>query len=282
MTGNHLIDCRGLMCLLCGLMLVVGFAERASADPPEFGAGTTTAAANEVTKFNGTLKGFQRGVLSVTREDGVEVMVQLPDDIASFAFVAEAKPAFLQRGNLVRFSGAFGPTGMAAAPIQKVEVFQPVPVQQLRGHAREGFVPGIYPADRNAPKKPVAMAQYKIVGNLMGINAAGIMIVQAGKQPLQVPLAQDATFELRYNNLKLAKNGDAVAVSGFYQPPDDTKVKADRIAITTDRVYGEANEATPKRSRRTRRDAAADEKKDVVAAEAATAGQPKEAGDVAE
>ena len=255
MTCKHLINCRALV-LLLSVTTASEFSQQAVAEPPAFGAGQTAAPANEVTNFKGKLKGLGRGVLSVTREDGVDVMVQPPDDVSSFTFVATAKPAFLQRGNLVRFSGSFGPNGMAAAPIDKVEVFQPVAAQRLQGHAREKFVPGIYPVDRNAPKQPVAMAKYDIVGTLMGINAAGIMMVQAGKQPLQVQLAQDVTFELRFNNLNLAKEGDPVTVVGFYQPPDDTKVKADRVTITTDRVYGEATEQAPRRSRRTRRDAA--------------------------
>jgi hypothetical protein len=68
--------------------------------------------------------------------------------------------------------------------------------------------------------------------------------------------------------LNLAKDGDAVTISGFYQPPDDTKVKADRITVSTERVYGEATEATPQRTRRTRRRGEASEK----ATDAAEAG----------
>lgn len=243
--------------LFLGGLLVVGLvlSPRACGEPPAFGGFKTNALANEVTQFKGKLKGFQRGVLAVTREDGTDVMVQPPDDIANFNFVATAKPAFLQRGSLVRFSGAFGPTGMAAAPIEKVEVFQPVNVQQVQGHARERFIPGVYPADRHAQQRPAAMAKYNVVGNLMGINAMGVMMVQAGKQPLQVQLSQNASFELRFNNLNLAKEGDEVSVAGFYQPPDDTKVKAERVTITTDRVYGEpVAEEPPKRRTRGRRD----------------------------
>lgn len=268
-------------CLVLGGLITVGtHTQRAVAVPPAFGGNTTNAPANEVTNFKGTLKGVQRGVLSIAREDGVEVLVQPPDDLAGFNFVATAKPAFLQRGNLVRFSGAFGPTGMAAAPITRVEVFQPVPVNRLQGHAKELFVPGIYPADRHAPKKPVAMAKYNIVGNLMGINAAGVMMVQAGKQPLQVPLAQDAQFELRFNNLNLAQEGDAVQVAGFYQPPDDTKVKAERVTITTDRVYGEPTEQEPvKRRSRTRRDAKDDDEPAATDGEAEAKADGKEDGE---
>ena len=65
-------------------------------------------------------------------------------------------------------------------------------------------------------------------------------------------------------------------MAGFYQPPDDTKVKADRVTITTDRVYGEATaEEPPKRRARTRRDEKpADEKP-----EGDAAAESKEAAD---
>ncbi len=65
------------------------------------------------------------------------------------------------------------------------------------------------------------------------------MMVRAGKIPVRIPLVQNPTFEIRYNNLSLAQPGDPVTISGFYNPPDETKVLADSFAITTDRVYGE-------------------------------------------
>jgi len=111
----------------------------------------------------------------------------------------------------------------------------------------------------------------------MGVNAAGVMVVQAGKTSLQVQLAKDVTFELRYNNLSLAKEGDPVAVAGFYQPPDDTKVKAERITITPDRVYGEPTEQPPKRRTRSRREEAKEKAAAAKAeAEKAAAGEAAE------
>ena len=61
-------------------------------------------------------------------------------------------------------------------------------------------------------------------------------------RPLQIPLAPQATFEICYNNLSLAQEGDPVSVSGFYQPPDETGFEHERITITTERVYGEYSE----------------------------------------
>ena len=232
------------------------------------------ANANEVTEFSGKLKGMNRGVLLITRDDGTEIMVQAPDSPAGLTFVATAKPPFLKPGMLVRFTGMFGPTGIAAAPIQKVELFQPVAAAALPHHIRESFTPGVH-GDRNAKGKPQqqAIAKYTVVGALRGLTANGILGVQAGKVPLQVQLASDATFEIRFNNLALAQEGDPVSVAGFYQPPDDTKVKADRVTINPERVYGEPQEKPTKRvsRRRSRRDAKVDE--DKVNADKAEAGQ---------
>lgn len=203
---------------------------------------------NMVTEFRGKLKGFQRGVVYVQKEDGTDAMVQLPESIADFQFFAIAKPAFLRRGQLVRLSGMFNPVnGLAIAPISKVELFQPVS-GKLNGNRREQFVPGIYP--RHNAENPQAFAQpvsCLVVGAVMGLGANGMLMVQAGGRPLQIPLASDATFEIRYNNLSLAQEGDQVSVTGFYQPPNEQHVRAERITVTTERIYGEQSEATPVR-----------------------------------
>ena len=108
-----------------------------------------------------------------------------------------------------------------------------------------------------------------MVGALVALDAAGIMAVQAGNRPVRVQLAPDTEFELRVNNLSFAQEGDAVSVAGFYQPPDETKVKADRVTITTDRVYGEPNIVPKRASRRGSRRT----KKSDQAAEGAAAGE---------
>ncbi|WP_372726369.1 hypothetical protein [Novipirellula sp.] len=213
------------------------------------------AGANMVTQFKGTLKSAQPGVLVITRDDGTEMFVQPPDELANLAFVAEAKPAFLGRGMLIRFSGVFDGAGNPLSKIEKVEIFQPVPPQQLKGSQRDKFTPGVY-GDRHAnPQQRAEPQKYEVVGIPMGITPNGIMMTQAGKIPVRCQLAEDAQFELRLNNLSLAQPGDPVSISGFYQPPDETKVKAESITITTDRVYGEpaANE-NPRGRRKSRKD----------------------------
>lgn len=205
---------------------------------------------NMVTEFKGKLKSFQRGVLVVTRDDDTEMMVQLPEDASAFQFIATAKPAFLQRGAMVRFEGTFNQSGVPMAPVERVELFQPIN-GKVPGHSRQNFIPGVHADRRARSQPPQAVAKYTVVGALMGLDASGMMMVQAGNRPVRVQLTPDAKLEIRFNSLALAQEGDPISVAGFYQPPDETKVKADRVTITTDRVYGEPS-APPKRSSRRR------------------------------
>ena len=217
---------------------------------------------NMVTEFSGTLQGFQRGVVYVQKPDGTDVMVQIPETITSFRFIAQAKPAFLQRGQLVRLRGTFNPVNaMPVTPINKVELFQPV-AAAITGRMREQFIPGIY--QEQPGENPQAFGQpvsCRIVGAVMGLNQNGVLMLQTGVRPLQIPLAPEATFEICYNNLSLAQEGDQVSVSGFYQPPDETRIRAERITITTERVYGEYSEQAAQRVTRRRRNRVNDPEK---------------------
>lgn len=209
-----------------------------------------------VINVDGKLKGFEQGLLIVTRDDGSEVLVKPPEDVHQFQFVAEASARFLQQGMLVRFNGSFNKAGVAQSPISNVELFQPIN-GKMPGNIRKQYSPGVYvdPADARNPSGN-GIAKCDVVGTLMGIDSSGVMSVRAGKVPVQIPLVQNAKFKIRYNNLALAKPGDEISVSGFYNPPDETKIVAQTVTVTTDRVYGEFVEEEaekPSKKRRTRR-----------------------------
>ncbi len=202
---------------------------------------------NAVTEFKGAVKSATPRGLIVTRDDGTEINVMLPDEAPSLQFIANVKPAFLSKGAFVRFNGTFMANGQATEPIKRVEFFQPVSMKQLNGHQKERFTAGIH-VDRHADDgSPIAKAL--VVGMLVGITDDAIM-VQAGKVPLQVPLAADVKLVLNINNLSMVQEGDPVKVSGFYQPPNETLVKADTIMISPTRVYGDGDDAKPKRKTR--------------------------------
>lgn len=221
------------------------FNQAAPGAQKQFGA----TPANEITNFTGKLKGFQRGVIMVTKEDGTEAMVLPPERISSFNFIAEAEPSFLRPGMLVRFAVQLGPTGVPIQPVQMVTLFNKVNPKQLLGHEREQFTPGVY-GDRHVPPNQQGVAGKKtIVGTLMGVGGNGVMLVQAGKYRMQAPVNEETKWEVRFNDLSLAKADDKVTVAGFFNPPNVNQIRADRITITTDRVF-KAEKPEPKRPRK--------------------------------
>ena len=74
-------------------------------------------------------------------------------------------------------------------------------------------------------------------------------MLQTGVRPLQIPLAPQV-FEICYNSLSLAQEGDPVSVSGFYQPPDEAGFE--RKLPSRRSVLGEYSEQAAQRVTRRR------------------------------
>ena len=237
----------GGLAVFFGLLLITPVGSSAQG----LGNRPTLDAASEITSFNGKLVASRGMILTIEREDGTEVMVQTPDSISQLTFTAKALPAYLRPGMPVRFKANLGPNGAPLEPVSKLELFAPVNVKLLKGRERENYQPGVHPSkppqrgNAGPPTGPVT-----VVGNLMALTPQGVAL-RAGNIPVQTMTSPD--LQIRVNNLSLAQPGDAVQVRGFYQPPDETKVKAESIQITTDRVYGETPPPNERRSRRSKR-----------------------------
>ena len=224
---------------ICVFAISLFLVEHLFADPPE------------ATEFKGVLKSLQRGILVVTREDGSEVTVRPPDDVWDLEFVASAKPAFLQAEMMVRFESTYEKktAHVSGEKITHIQVFQPI-AGRIPSHLWKKFISGVFPVrpKKNQPAMPTASC--KVNGMLMGLDASGTMLLQVGRRPFELQIRDDTRFEICFNNLSLAEEGDTVSVTGSYQPPDENKVKADRLTITTDRVFDELTKATPRRTSR--------------------------------
>ena len=238
--------------MFCGVVLVD---VRVHADDPP-GFVFKGANQNMNIELEGKLAGYKQGMLLVTRDDGVEVSVKPPADALGYDFQAPIEVGFLQRGMMVRFSGNFSKAGVPADPIEELTVFMPVS-EKLAKKQSADFVPGIYPGDKKS-NLPDGVSNYKVVGKLMGWDATGQIAVQAGRRPLRVQLGEEAKMNLRLNQLSLAQLGDAVTITGSYRLPDDTKVIAKMVSVTTDRVQTGSNSgskaADPKAAERGKRD----------------------------
>lgn len=249
------LRCRLVVTLAAAVFLV---APQRAAHAQGFGADASSPAAGSsvmfdtVIKVEGTLKSAQGQYLIVTRSDGQDVTVKLHEDPTRLTVTAEAKPTFLRPQMMVRTTATLGPAAVPIQPVERVEIFQPLRLAKQSAAVKQRFTPGLHPSDRQVDlRQGFVPGQYMIVGSIAGMDPAGLYIF-TGKARVPVPLGEDAKILLVFNNLSLAQPGDPVVVNGFHQPPDETKVIANDIAIRPERVYGEAAEMTPQRGRRGR------------------------------
>lgn len=226
---------------------------------------------------DGTVKAVSRLGLTVTDQEGTEIMVQLPQDLSKVQFRADADPRGLRPGMMVRFQAALGPGGVPLEPVKQVEIFHPIRMPKMPRRVAESMTPGLHsdnkqPANRNVGFVP---GKYRVVGALAGGDPSSWLAVTAGKYPIRVQMAPEAKFVIRTHSLELAQPGDRVSLDGFYNEPDKTRVLADKLTITADRVIGTPTEepAGPRRGRARRGRGAAVEGEGAAAAEAGVAAE---------
>lgn len=218
--------------------------------PPQPGSGGQMDTPIEIA---GKLKGTQGPLMVITREDGTEVTVMLHQDPTRLRLVADAKRTFLHPQMLIRADVTIGPNGAPTAPVELIEVFQPVPMASLPGYMKEQFTPGIRPRGKDAPnpRQGFVPGDYSVIGMIIAMDAAGLY-VNTGTGRMPIPLSPEAKIGLVFNNFNLAQPGDPVTVTGFHLPPDETKVIANQVTIRPERVFGEAEENGRRRQPRTR------------------------------
>jgi len=223
----------------------------AAAAAPTFSQSTVQF--DTVIDFKGKLKESYGNLLVVTRDDGTDVTVKLHDDPTRLRFVADAKLEFVRPQMMARTTVSLGPAGAPVSPVDRIELFQPVPPAAVSGSAKENFTPGVHSSShaKPNPQQGFVPGNYNVVGMVVGMDNNGIYL-NTGRGAMAIPLSPEAKIGLAYNNLSLAQQGDPVTVSGFHQPPDETQVVAGSVVIRPERVYGEAEENPRRRTSRTR------------------------------
>jgi hypothetical protein len=236
-----------------------------------FGLPETAPAQNAdlIKQFDGQLKDVRRGFMVVTGADGVEYQVAFPDEATHLVLFAKANANFMRPGMFVRTRVMFSGQGVAQTSVKKLELISQLPPAAV-GHQGNQYNPGVNPVDPSI--RPPQPGEYFVVGQFRGF-ANGMVGIQAGKVPLQLPVDPNGTIEIHANELTLAQAGDKVYVEGFYAEAQPTMIKANIVRVTPDRVYGEAVEAKPrKRASKEKKAPAAAKSEDAKTEDAAAAG----------
>ncbi len=204
----------------------------------------------EVINIKGALEGARGNILTVKSDDGKSYMVRLPEDIEAVRYKGSGVPTMLQPGLMIRFEGMFDPsTGRTTVPVSQLEVFNPMKPKHAQQKDIMEITPGIYPVDSgNAAagagaglfadpneKRPRTKAQpqsasFKVIGQVAGISKKGVN-VNAGRM-LQIEVLPTTQIAVSDYGLRFAQPGDPIQVDGFYFPPNETQVLAQRITVT--------------------------------------------------
>jgi hypothetical protein len=207
----------------------------------------------EVVKIKVAVEAIGGGKMKAKGDDGKPYMIGIPTDGDGIRFEGTALPAFLQNGQWVRFEGSFDQKGQAANPITSIEVFTLYKPKHTSAKDMQNMTPGAYPTGNNnaglftdasakGQGKPQAKGptSYRIVGQIRGVSKSGISVwtPQTMVSAEVIPDAKVMVTSQGPTSLKLVRPGDSVAVEGFYLPPNDSLISAERLRFSSAKPLG--------------------------------------------
>ncbi len=171
------------------------------------------------------------------REGGLWTIA--PVDASQVEFIGLAKKGWVDKGMIVRVNGTFDKKGIAAEPVDLVQVFTPREEFDIGAEFQGEGKP-----DRNQPQ------EYLVAGVVKRI-ADGKVAVSTGKKLFTFEIADDAKVEVDlFNVLDWVQVGDKVDSKLKYVNQGEGLIETATIKSQTTLV---AVEKAPKRKRRSRR-----------------------------
>ncbi len=194
----------------------------------------------ERVKTSGTFKGWSRGILLVTSDQGDQFRVKAPTRTDYVKFIGSARPSWLQRGMFVTFVGKFDKKGNAVARVSALEVFTPskeTKIGAFRDSGLGGSAKNLFSSD-DEPKKPVPKgASFKITGRVVAAKS-GKLTVQAGRTSVKVELSDNANVSVNVNGWQFMREGDKVSIEGSFLPQQRRDIIATRLTISAAEKLG--------------------------------------------
>ncbi len=206
----------------------------------------------EIAKVEGKWDAFSQGVIKILNAENQEVFLHSENDTV-INFTAEAEPAWLMPGVMVRFSASFDQSFKPTAALKAIEVFTPLMQRRLSPQEMREQTPGIHQEEKGQPeaakadnnktqvrnrpaskKDAIVPGQsLRVVGQLVGVQS-NVLQVNAGNL-IQIEIDPAATVTVTAHDLpsvaQLITKGDAVTVSGLRNPAQPNHVYCEQITI---------------------------------------------------
>lgn len=219
--------------------------------------GTAPGVSMEIAKVEGKYDAFAQGIIKILDSANQEVFLHSQNDTVVH-YTAEAEPAWLMPGYMVRFSASFDQSGKPSAALKSIEVFTPSIRRRLSPEQMREQTPGVHKEDKGQPegakdlfadktKKPqpqpkgrsakkdvvVPGQTFRVVGQLMNVQS-NMLTVNAGT-PIQIEIDPAATVSVTADDLnsigQMISKGDGVNVSGLRNPAQPNHIYCESIQI---------------------------------------------------
>lgn len=219
----------------------------------------------EIAKVEGKWDAFSQGIIKILNAENQELFLLSENDTV-VRYTAEADPAWLMPGYMVRFSASFDQNAKPTAPLKAIEVFTPNTRRRLSPQDMREQTPGIHlevkesaeepqallgdknkkpqqPKAKPAKKEAITPGQtFRVVGQIGGIKNNVLTIVTS--QPIQIEVDPTAVVTVTANDLASASNlitkGDSVSVSGLRSPAQPTQIYCEQITIKASKKLTQA------------------------------------------
>lgn len=228
--------------------------------------GTQPGVGMEIAKVEGKWDAFSQGIIKILNAENQELFLLSENDTV-VRYTAEADPAWLMPGYMVRFSASFDQNAKPTAPLKAIEVFTPNTRRRLSPQEMREQTPGIHLEEKGPPeeaqgllgeknKKPQQQPKgkpakkeaitpgqtFRVVGQIGGIKNNVLSIVTS--QPIQIEIDPTAVVTVTANDIASASNlitkGDSVSVSGLRNPAQPTQIYCEQITIKASKKLTQA------------------------------------------
>ena len=222
-------------------------------DKPNKSDGAGPESSMAIAKVEGRWDAFSQGIIKILNAENKEVFLHSDNDTL-VTYKAEAEPAWLMPGYMVRFSASFDQNSKATAPLKAIEVFTPRTGRRMSPEEMREQTPGITredkpqlegakapETDKKPPKgkpakkdaTPAPGQTFRVVGQIGGIQNNVLTVLAS--TPIQIEIDPAAVVTVTSNDLVSAINlivkGDGVVVSGLTNPAQPSQVYCEQITI---------------------------------------------------
>jgi hypothetical protein len=194
--------CAFLLLAIVGLVGTWSLSRAAAQNPPP--------QADEALKASGTVEEIiSDQALRIKVSDTESWLVEIKPEQTKIVVTGTAEPAFLRTGLHVRFDGEIDEKRNLQADIDELEIFTP--------QGKNGL--GLF-SDNSPTAKPISKAaagKYQIRAKVVNLKDHDITLA-AGSKKISGKIGNEATVKVASDDLTYVHDGDAVSVTGWYNP----------------------------------------------------------------